>query len=209
MSLPNSQPYFWLHYCHFYRFSIQIAVAGVPQVGVWPHGSRPLSGPPIFHRHITFKSVTFLEWRRPSATAEVIWLCCLVAWPTHPILHVCDEVRKAYWCTSTTLEMVGVGDAGPSHLFRTFSLSVNNVAFVYSWQNKGVNNDMSVNMRPAHHHLIPLLHCPCLAIPRMSTTNAQLADRLSWWQTTKDFDSLGPSTYPATRPLQMAGAATP
>jgi len=139
-----------------------------------------------------------------------IWFCCRVTWPTHLLLHARDELGKAYGCKSTTLEMVGVmlPLLTVPHLLlgRELCLYVDNIAVVYGWQNKGVKNDLSASVLIRALHIIAAFlgcHVHILHLPRMSTPNARLADRLSRRQTTTFIDSrrvrtaLKPSLPPA------------
>jgi hypothetical protein len=139
-----------------------------------------------------------------------IWFCCRVTWPTHLLLHAQDELGKAYGCKSTTLEMIGVmlPLLTVPHLLRgrELCLYVDNIAVVYGWQNRGVKNDLSASVLIRALHTIAAFlgcHVHVLHLPRMSTPNARLADRLSRRQTTTQIDSrrirqtLKPSLPPA------------
>jgi hypothetical protein len=139
-----------------------------------------------------------------------IWFCCRVTWPTHLLLHAQDELGKAYGCKSTTLEMIGVmlPLLTVPHLLRgrELCLYVDNIAVVYGWQNRGVKNDLSASVLIRALHIIAAFlgcHVHVLHLPRMSTPNARLADRLSRRQTTTQIDSrrirqaLKPSLPPA------------
>jgi hypothetical protein len=139
-----------------------------------------------------------------------IWFCCRVTWPTHLLLHAQDELGKAYGCKSTTLEMIGVmlPLLTVPHLLRgrELCLYVDNIAVVYGWQNRGVKNDLSASVLIRALHIIAAFlgcHVHVFHLPRMSTPNARLADRLSRRQTTTQIDSrrirqaLKPSLPPA------------
>jgi len=125
-----------------------------------------------------------------------IWFCSKVTWPEHLLLHARDENDRAYGCKSTTLEVIGLilPIITIPHILRgrEVCLHVDNIAVVYGWENRGAKRDHSASIfLRALHILSAFLGCIVHVrhIPRMSTPDARLADRLSRRQTTTPLDS--------------------
>jgi hypothetical protein len=126
-----------------------------------------------------------------------IWLCSRVTWPTHLLMYAKDEKGKAYGCKSTTLEMVGLllPIITVPHLLQGHKLCfhVDNIAVVHGWANRGVKRDKSASILIRTLHLVAsFLGCIVHVrhLPRMSTPDARLADRLSRKHTTRRIDTL-------------------
>jgi hypothetical protein len=124
-----------------------------------------------------------------------IWLCVRITWPTFMLLHASDEKGRAYGCKSTTLEIIGLllPILTVPHLLqgRELCLHVDNIAAVFGWENRGVAKDQTASVFVRALHLISTyLGCRVhvLHLPRMSTPDARLADRLSRKHTTTTWD---------------------
>ena len=141
-----------------------------------------------------------------------IWLCARVTWPAYLLLKARDEKNRAYGCKSTTLELVGLilPIITVPHLLqgKEVCFHVDNLATVYGWENKGVAKDSSASVMIRSLHLIAT-YLGCIVhvrhLPRMSDTNARLADRLSRKSTTTGRDrarirrAMKPTIPPALR----------
>jgi len=115
-----------------------------------------------------------------------IWFCARITWPAYFLLKAKDEKKRAYGCKSTTLELIGVllPILTVPHLLqgREICLHVDNLATVYGWENRAVAKDSSASVLIRALHLIATF-LGCIVhvthLPRMSSPNARLADRLS------------------------------
>jgi len=106
-----------------------------------------------------------------------------------------DDNNKAYGCKSTTLEVIGLllPILTVPHLLASHELvlHVDNIASVYGWQNRAVKKDSSASILIRALHVIScFLGCivHVVHLPRMSTPNARLANRLSRQNTTTTMD---------------------
>jgi len=125
-----------------------------------------------------------------------IWFCSRVTWPENFLLHARDERDRAYGCKSTTLEVIGLilPIITIPHILqgREICLHVDNIAVVYGWDNRGTKRDHSASIFLRALHIISAF-LGCIVhvshIPRMSTPDARLADRLSRRLTTTSIDA--------------------
>jgi hypothetical protein len=124
-----------------------------------------------------------------------VWYCCRMTWPEEFLLHAKDQLGRAYGCKSTFLELAGLIQPFltiPEILQgREVLFLVDNLAVVYGWENRCIKNDLSASILIRAMHIVAA-YLGCIAhvqhLPRMSTEEAQLADRLSRKSTTTDED---------------------
>ncbi len=117
---------------------------------------------------------------------KTIWYVCRVTWPARLLNEARDSKGCYYGSKTTTLEAIGVllplltipaALAG-----REVVLKVDNLAVVYGWANKGVKFDepASIIIR-ALHMIASYLGCTVHVkhLPRKSTTDSDMADRMT------------------------------
>jgi hypothetical protein len=121
----------------------------------------------------------------------MVWFCSRITWPDSLMVKARDSKDHAYGCKSPTLEAIGIllPFVTIPHLMRRREviMHTDNEAIAYGWESKRVKNDESAAIIiRAVHVIASFLECEVhiVHIPRMSTTMASLADRLTRGSTT-------------------------
>jgi hypothetical protein len=166
-----------------------------------PIASRP-AGPPVFRKEFSSDSAGGQSYKGKIGCgcvgfSEIGEICFAnqLFWPEEGLLQKTDGKGAKFGNKTTTLELVGVILPYlliPEKLIgQHIVMKVDNTACIFGWENKSVAGDKCASILIRGLHLISaylgsVLHF--MHLPRMSSWDAELVDRLSRERTTTDND---------------------